>query len=462
VGDHGIQLVDLHTGKTAHKLAAPPVAGGFWRAKFSPDGQWLAVANRAYNEVSFWEVATGRPLRPLQGHPRWIEDIGFSADGRCVRTAMVDGTIKEWDAAALDDLILRGTGVVDMVVNPQGTRVVQTRTNSGKPSTLHVRDFAGREVCVFGGHRLWVFRVEFLRDGLHVVSFGTFSKSEELLVWNSDTGKVRLRLDFPFEPSAVALGFRHLVPGGKRCALTYLAGEQEAVAYVVDIDTGKARTLEVPHHRCFGFSPDDRWLLFERDGGLRVWDAEKGKEHCALAVTDFVVRDIAFDASSHVLAVYWCQHPNLGVKHEVRVYDLAGGKEQWTVPLGDRGLWYPDQALAFSGDGKFLAVSDGKSARGPTPGEPVVRVLDGATGKEVLALRGHKEVVQSLAFSPNGKRLVTLAENELKLWDMTTGHEVLQLPFDHGRSVSFSPDGHFLIGVSKQGGVKRWDATPLP
>jgi hypothetical protein len=147
-------------------------------------------------------------------------------------------------------------------------------------------------------------------------------------------------------------------------------------------------------------------------------------------------------------------------QHLVKLFDLVSGKEQWTANLGDRlqghPLWYHP---AFSPDGKRLAVFH----------DAVVHVLDALTGKELLTLRGHRSHHgaegtsgprgQRLAFSPDGQRLASLWGGGLKLWDMNTGQEVLDLPFD-GDGLAFSPNGHYLLGFTQQGGVKRWEATP--
>ncbi len=53
---------------------------------------------------------------------------------------------------------------------------------------------------------------------------------------------------------------------------------------------------------------------------------------------------------------------------------------------------------------------------------------DAATGKELLTLRGHSGDVNSVACSPDGKRLATAsADQTAKVWDAATGKELLTL-----------------------------------
>src|SRR5208282_785156 len=63
-------------------------------------------------------------------------------------------------------------------------------------------------------------------------------------------------------------------------------------------------------------------------------------------------------------------------------------------------------------------------------------------------LRGHLDVVKSVAFSPDGQRIVTGSwDNTAKVWDVANGRELLTLK-GHSlgiRSVAFSPDGQRIV-----------------
>ena len=90
-----------------------------------------------------------------------------------------------------------------------------------------------------------------------------------------------------------------------------------------------------------------------------------------------------------------------------------------------------------------------------------VVLWDVRTGSEVLTFSGHAREIQGLAFSPDGKRLVSASsDSTLKVWDTGTGAEVLSL---HGHAsdvscVAISADGKRIISGGFDNAVKVWDA----
>ncbi len=91
-----------------------------------------------------------------------------------------------------------------------------------------------------------------------------------------------------------------------------------------------------------------------------------------------------------------------------------------------------------------------------------MKIWDSTTGKELLALKGHAGAVWSVAFSPDGQRLASGSNDKtVKIWDSATGKELFTLKGHAGRvmSVAFSPDGQRLASGSNDQTVKIWDSA---
>ena len=82
---------------------------------------------------------------------------------------------------------------------------------------------------------------------------------------------------------------------------------------------------------------------------------------------------------------------------------------------------------------------------------------------EVDRLQVHTSSVDSVAFSPNGRRIVSgSADNTLRLWDAATGKPIgppLQGHTGSVVSVAFSPDGRRIVSGSYDNTLRLWDAT---
>jgi WD40 repeat protein len=132
----------------------------------------------------------------------------------------------------------------------------------------------------------------------------------------------------------------------------------------------------------------------------------------------------------------------------------------------------------FSPDGKRLAFASwpGVQIGRPLPPDTVIKVWEVPSGKELLSLKWPKQRVESLAISPDGKRLAAGGGTGVRVWDAETGKELYTFGGLSGEAfcLGFSPDGkHLAVGTRNfadqvktgriPGEVRFWDlATGKP
>jgi WD40 repeat protein len=111
--------------------------------------------------------------------------------------------------------------------------------------------------------------------------------------------------------------------------------------------------------------------------------------------------------------------------------------------------------IAFSPDGKLLATA---STEGDTP----VKLWDVAARREIATL--HTGWVWGLGFSPDSKTLATSGvDTTIQLWDVALRQVVTTLTGHTGPidEVAFSPDGNTLASASVDKTVRLWRAATL-
>jgi WD40 repeat protein len=150
-----------------------------------------------------------------------------------------------------------------------------------------------------------------------------------------------------------------------------------------------------------------------------------------------------------------------------RVWDAATGASIGK-PLPHEGRDYNELVRAVS------AAFSPDSARVVTASQEIARVWDAATGAPISEPMRHNAEIASVAFSPDGTRVVTTSGNRIvqdggstwtnntaRLWDAATGAPIGE-PMPHNGpvlSVAFSPDGTRVVTTSMGYTAQLWDAA---
>ena len=106
--------------------------------------------------------------------------------------------------------------------------------------------------------------------------------------------------------------------------------------------------------------------------------------------------------------------------------------------------------VAFSPDGKQIATAGFDND---------VKLWSFPAGKEVRTLTGHTKPVYSVAFSPDGKTLASGSDDKtIRLWNVATGKEQACWDGEAGAvyAVAFTPDGQSVAGACHGGLIRLW------
>jgi WD40 repeat protein len=285
-------------------------------------------------------------------------------------------------------------------------------------------------------HAGGVNAVAFTADGKTLATGGA---DNAVRLWDVATGKERATLRGHREAvTSVAIA-----PDGK----TLFSGSGDKTIKVWDVATGQERTTLEGHGdwvSSLALSADGKTLASGSwDGTVRLWDVAAGSERSILHKEP--VDAVALTADGQLLAC--------GSWNQVALYAVASGELSATLSWATG-----ERALAFTPDGKKLAVSAGNGG---------AELWDMATKKVEAILRRAEladDYVKSIAFSPDGLTLATGGREAVRLWNVATQSDwgVIEGHSGTVNAVAFSPDGNTLASGSKDGTVKLLDVEKIP
>jgi mono/diheme cytochrome c family protein/sugar lactone lactonase YvrE len=312
-----------------------------------------------------------------------------------------------------------------VVVRPQPLRFVPRAV----PATL------GRVPRSILAHANGVEKVVFSPDAKRALSC---SQDQQVRLWDLDSGKELRRLSGHTQSAACVAYSRDGKWG--------VSGGFDKTVRVWNLDTGaEEHCLTAPNWVTgVGLSPDRKLVAFSTiDGTARLWEVATGKEVHRFVGHTALVDCLTFAADGSVLLTG-------GADKTARLWDARTGKELRCL----KGHTNRVTSVALSPDGKRAAT---------TSLDRTVRLWDTATGKEVRQFERHTNGVHAVAFSPDGKRLLTGGgevvvrdrkgiplDCGVRVWEVDTGKEVMAILGHRGRvtSVAFAPDGRWVLSSS--------------
>ena len=397
--------------------------GNLFGVAISPDGSQVASVG-ADGEVVISTVASGEVRLNLQsqrpGTPAAVWAVAWTPDGNHVLAADAAGYVSSWEAASgrLAWTTLRHLAEISSIaVSRDGSRLVSV----GWDGMAVVQDVA---------------------TGVQLARFET-------------AGRSPVAVSFPPEPDQV------------------LVLDSDGTATVSKLDGTTLSTVEGHGMAVAGADTDPRGtgraVVITDTGSAAVWDVSvaNGEVGSEVVVTaDGKVITTSFDGVIRAYSTAGVAAPIVGTDPKGITYAAASADGRRMVTIDDDGaakLWQlngsaaPPRTLLNRGATAVALNADGSLA---VMGVGVdVELWDTVRGIRLQAFRGHVLRVNAVAFAPDGRRLVSVAQdNTAKMWRIgdTEPERVIRTggtPFN----VAWSSTG-WIATAGASGVVQLWDA----
>ena len=405
----------------------------------SANSRYLATISNDY-AVTIWDIPAsvdaGKPLKLseyiLTDHAERISQIVFNSDNSMLAAVSKDGLVKVWDAFSGTELLtlVSNKHTRHIAFSPDGTHLV-TANDGGLVQTWDISPEGEVEFLTLGDYGDTTNQIAYSPDGRQLASADsdTFVR-----LWDAETGQL-LKTLAGHAGNVRAAAFS---PDG----LTLATASNDGTLKLWDVVSGEEHATlpayadlpmnPIPENNILGlaFSPDgERLVAVGMSEVPKVWDVASGEMIKALYGHDYNVPGVAMSPDGDRFAT-------VGVEGQVIVWHGRTGEKLLSQPTSI----YGSLDVAFGPNGRFLVTAD-------DDGTARVWDLDAASDERLLfALAGHGAAVRAVAFSGDGRFIATASSNLTRIWDAQTGAMLYTLP-GHTRvitDIKFSPDNRHL------------------
>ena len=404
-------------------------------AAYTKDGTKFAVGYADGSIMVGRTDRTGKDTRS-EGHTGRVWAVSFSPDGRHLASASSDEVLL-WDLerGEAQSLCDGGISFTDVSFDPSGRYLAW----SSRDGLVTVRDLETSQSRSFQDQRQAALAIAFSGDGSLLASTGDDGR---IVVRGTDGWNVQNTI----ETGATDLISIAFDGTGKKLAAASLAGPVEI--WALGTEAGAHPVARVPARMekrwKVRYSPDGSTIAVASwDGTVGFWDADTLQYRGTIDGNDERVNDIAFvfaDGERRLLTA--------DESGAVRFWDAAAIKPIFIDTANDSretlvGRYSPD-GTKFAAGGK-----DGVAT--------LYRVDEDGSFQRVCNVK-HDDWVTSIAFSPDGRRVVSGdgSENGVKLWEVDTCQDVGRpIPAESAdiRTVAFSPAGDRIAWSAKAGAI---------